>query len=265
MNNAQRSPLQMLLAGLLLAAFANATFAAQFPGINPQNPNLPSGGTGLLMANGIYDPFDNSYVPPTPDDFDTIIMGRSAAEKEQRRQLAVDYFLERYGVDLSSGFADNGNIALVETFFDPRNNYRAYKLPGQLVSKRGRIVYDRQYVMFVGALGMSSTLTGSWGGAGTVVSPNTVAVDGDYLIQGTPRFRQNSPRNVYIRFQSVDPIFNAASGDIKFNCALLDEGGEIIGAAIGRQEFVPLNDGTGRFQMAVQNVWQFPAPLWALP
>ena len=36
-------------------------------------------------------------------------------------------------------------------------------------------------------------------------------------------------------------------------------------AAIGRQEFVAIDDGSGLFQMAVQNVWQFPAPLWALP
>ena len=120
--------------------------------------------------------------------------------------------------------------------------------------------------MFVGALGASSTLTGSWGGgAGTVVPPGTVAVDGDYLVQGTNRFKQGHPKNLYIRFQSADPIFDAASGDIKFNCVLLDEHGTIIGAAIGRQEFVLLDQASGTFQMAVQNVWQFPAPPWALP
>ena len=98
-----------------------------------------------------------------------------------------------------------------------------------------------------------------------MVPPGSVAVDGEYLIQGTPRFRQGHPKNLYIRFQSVDPIINAASGDIKFNCVLLNHKGRVIGAAIGRQELVPLNDGSGNFQMAIQNVWQFPAPAWALP
>ncbi len=259
-----------IAACVCLAALASNAVAGDFPGRNDQNPNPPIV-TGMLMANGIYDPLDPTYVPPTPDDFDTIIMGRNDAEKAERRQLAIDYFIERYGIDLSSGFADNGNIVLQESFFDPRFNYRAYQLPGPggraRTSDDGWIVYDRQYIMFVGALGMPSTLTGTWGGAsGTVVAPFTVAVDGDYLVQGTDKFRQGSPRNFYIRFQSADPIFNVLAPEgIKFNCVLLDDDGDIIGAAIGRQEFVPLNDGSGHFQIAVQNVWQFPAPLWALP
>ncbi len=251
--------------------FASSAIAQTFPGKNSQNLNRPKA-TGMLMANGIYDPFDPSYTPPTADDFDTLIMGRDELQKQARRQLAIDYFYERYGIDLSSGTADDGNIVLLDSFFDPRNNYRAYKLPAKgrrgspRVSKKGWIVYDRQYVMFIGNLGRESTLTGTWGGeSGTVVPPGSVAVDGDYLIQGTEHFQIGHPRNLYIRFQSVDPIINAVSGDIKFNCVLLDRHGEVIGAAIGRQELVFLNDGTGLFQMAVQNVWQFPAPQWALP
>ncbi|MEX2962798.1 hypothetical protein [Microbulbifer sp. TYP-18] len=253
-----------------LSGLSAKTFADGLPGKNNENPNQPTGGTALLMANGIYDPFDSDFIPPTPDEFDTIIMGRDEAEKLERRQLAIDYFKDRFGIDLTNGSADFGNIVLMESVFDPRNNYRAYQLPSkarkrQKSSKVGWIVYDRQYVMFVGAQGLSSTLTGSWGGStGIVVAAGTVAVDGDYLVQGTNHFQLSHPKNLYLRFQSVDPIFNAASGDIKFNCVLLDEDGEIIGAAIGRQEFVPLGDGN-LFQMAVQNVWQFPAPLWALP
>ena len=259
-----------IAAAVCFMALASTATAGDFPGRNDQNPNPPIV-TGMLMANGIYDPADPNYTPPTPEDFDTIIMGRNDAEKAERRQLAIDYFIERYGIDLSAGFADNGNIVLLESFFDPRNNYRAYQLPDRFgfprSSKQGWIVYDRQYIMLVGALGSESTLTGTWGGeSGTVVPPNTVAVDGDYLVQGTPVFRQGSPRNLYIRFQSADPIFDAASpAGIKFNCVLLDRHGNVIGAAIGRQEFVPLNDGSGHIQTAVQNVWQFPAPLWALP
>ena len=112
-----------------LAGFATTAAATDFPGRNDQNPNPPIV-TGMLMANGIFDPADPNYTPPTPDDFDTIIMGRDAAQKAARKQLAIDYFIERYGIDLSAGFADNGNIVLLESFLDPRNNYRAYQLPG---------------------------------------------------------------------------------------------------------------------------------------
>lgn len=263
--------LYTLAIALCLSGFITQAAADGIPGKNDENPNPPTRGTALLMANGIYDPTDTSFTPPTPDEFDSLIMGRSETEKLERRQLALEYFQARYGINLTSGFADFGNILLMESVFDPRNNYRAYHLPTSAkesweTAKNGRIVYDRQFVMFVGALGLSSTLTGSWGGAsGIVVPPGTVAVDGDYLIQGTNHFRIDHPENLYIRFQSVEPIFNAASGDIKFNCALLDENGDIIGAAIGRQEFVALDNGNNLFQMAVQNVWQFPAPQWALP
>lgn len=252
---------------LLSLGWSSLAAADSFPGRNDQNPNAPSA-TGVLMANGVYDPADASFVPPTADEFDTVIMGRSEAEKLARRQLAIDYFVERYGIDLSAGFADDGNIVLVDALIDPRNNYRAYQLPGkngrQKSFAEGRIVYDRQYVMFMGALGRPVTLYGTWGGAeGTEVPPGSAAVDGDYLIQAGKKFRRGDPRNVYIRFQSVDPILGAATGNIKFNCVLLDENGEIIGAAIGRQEIYPIGDGL--IQYAIQNVWQFPAPVWALP
>ena len=267
MNNSRYLRLRSLMPLIVLLASPTVVRAQDFPGRNDQSPNAPTA-TGLLMANGVYDPADTDYVPPTADDFDTVIMGRDEAAKAERRQLAVNYFAERYGIDLSGGFADGGNIVLIDTLLDPRNNYRAYQIPGKngrpMSSRQGWIVYDRQYVMFVGALGQPATLFGTWGGAeGTEVPPGTAAVDGDYLIQAGKKFRRKNPNNVYIRFQSADPIFGAATGDIKFNCVLLDESGEIIGAAIGRQEIYPI--GNGLVQFAIQNVWQFPAPVWALP
>jgi hypothetical protein len=119
----------MMFVFMCIGGLATTAIADGIPGNNGDNPNPPTGGTALLMANGIYDPADPSFTPPTPDEFDTIIMGRSEAEKQARRQLAIDYFKTRYGVDLSNGFADFGNIVLLESFFDPRNNYRAYQLP----------------------------------------------------------------------------------------------------------------------------------------
>lgn len=230
----------------------------QWPLNNYPNSNRPDS-VGVFMANGIFDVSDSNYVAPTAEEFDRTIMGRDDEEVLIRKQSAIDYFFARFGIDFSQGdFAQNGAIALLHVYQDPRWNYRCYKLPGRHVPRSGLIVHDAQYVMAVVA--DEATLFGSWGGEeGTVVAGGTVAVDGEYLIQGTNRFRQGHQRNVYIRFNSVSPIFNAASGNIKFDCRIhSDRFG--VGAAIGRQELYFLENGLS--QVAINNVLQFPAPQW---
>ena len=110
-------------------------------------------------------------------------------------------------------------------------------------------------------VGPQATLFGTWGGeSGTLVAGGTVAVNGEYLIQGTNEFRQGHPRNIHIRFNSVTPIFGAASGNIKFDCRLnSDRLG--TGVALGRQEFYQLESGLT--QIAINNVLQFLAPQWS--
>lgn len=224
------------------------------------NPNPPIA-TATFMANGIFDAADPTYTPPTADDFDRVIMGRDDAAVAARKQEAIDYFQERFGVDFSQAdFAQGGSIALLHTLNDPRWNYRCYRLPHRPVPPEGLIVNDAQYVMAV--VGPEATLYGSWGGAaGTVVPGGTVAVNGEYLIQGSRRYRVRDPRNIHIRFASVSPIFNAISGNIKFDCRLQSDYFG-TGVALGRQEFYLLSDGMT--QIAINNVLQFPAPEWSL-
>lgn len=97
---------------LILLNFMTAVVAAEFPGENNANPNEPDS-VGVLIANGLYDPSDSSYIPPTPDDFDTLIMGRDAIEKQQRRDLAIDYFIDRFGIDFTA------NDFLISKGFQP--------------------------------------------------------------------------------------------------------------------------------------------------
>ncbi|MEM7456703.1 MAG: hypothetical protein AAF456_20330 [Planctomycetota bacterium] len=249
----------LLAFALTFFSMADDAVGQTWPFRNFPNSNRPDA-TALFMANGIYDAADPNYQPPTADDFDRIIMGRDEEAIEDRRQEAADYFLERFGVDFSeSDFAQGGAIGLFHVYSDPRWNYRCYKLPGRNVPRTGLIVHDAQYVMAV--LAPQATLFGSWGGAsGTVVDAGTVAVDGEYLIQGTNRFRCGNPRNVHLTFRSVTPIFDASSGNIKFDCRL-DSEQFGAGAALGRQETYVLNNGMT--QIAINNVLQFPAPLWS--
>lgn len=243
------------LPGLALAG------GGDWPANNRPNP-VPPERTGMFLANGIFDPADPTYVPPTGDDFDTVIMGRNEAEKAARRQLAVDYFIERFGVDFTNGDINaEGTIALLHAYQDPRWNYRAYKLPDRFfVPKSGLIVHDAQYVMFV--IGPQATLFGSWGGpGGTTVPGGTAAVDGEYLVQGTNRFKLGHPRNLYIRFQSTSPIFGAASGRITFDCRL-EQDRLGLGLALGRQETYPLANGL--VQVNIVNILQFPPTQWSI-
>lgn len=226
---------------------------------NKENPVEPEE-VGVCMANGIFDPNDPDFTPPTYDFFSENIMGRVTHEsKDKRRAEVVDYFLERFGVDFSGGDVSlDGKFALGNAYTDPRWNYRCYKVPGRnSAPSSGMILHDGTWGMQ--AL-VDATLFGSWGGdGGTHVPANSVAVDGEYVIQGTQKFRLNSERNIYLRFQSVSPIFPQPNG-IKFDCVLFsDRFG--MGAAIGRQEQYVLDNGM--VQIAVQNVIQFPAPDWA--
>jgi hypothetical protein len=249
-----------ILIVVFVATGASVAVHQQWPFDNRVNWNQPDS-VAVFMANGVFDPGDTEYVAPTAEDFDREIMQRDDDEIEQRRQEAVDYFLERFGVDFSDAdIAQDGAIILLHVYQDPRWNYRCYKLPCRYVPRSGYVVHDAQYVMAVVA--PNATFYGSWGGEeGTEVPGGSVAVNGEYLIQGSRRFRPGSRRNMHIRFVSVSPIFNAASGDIKFDCLLTDSPWG-LGAAIGRQESNVLSDGT--VQIAIQNVLQFPPPEWAL-
>lgn len=260
--------------GLLLFSLASLVLAETYtPAKARPNTQAPQA-LGVFMANGIFDPLDSSYTAPTGSDFDSVIMGRSPGEAEERRLQAVEFFIARYGIDLTSGFFSYDptqqlpDVVLSHVYQDPRWNYRAFSLPDRpkgSVPNDGLIVHDTQWVMIIIAPA-GLLLHGSWGGEqGKRVPPGSVAVDGEYLVQGTSRFRRDHPKNFYARFQSTSPIISAASTagtaeGIKFDCRVFnDDLG--IGVALGRQEIQVLSDG--RLQVNIGNVLQFPAPRWA--
>ncbi|MFK8050722.1 MAG: hypothetical protein AB8B81_20020 [Halioglobus sp.] len=244
------------------------------PSKNRPNQQAPDA-IGLFMANGVFDPADTTYIAPSGADFDRVIMGRTEGEAEARRLEAVNFFIERYGIDLTNGVFSYDpvqglpDVVLSQAYQDPRWNYRAFSLPDRpagAIPPDGSIVHDTQWVMLIIAPA-GLTLHGSWGGpAGKRVPPGTVAVDGEYLVQGTSKFRRGHPKNFYARFQSTTPILSAASTagtpqGIKFDCRVFHE--ELgTGVALGRQELHFLS--TGELQVNIGNVIQFPAPQWAM-
>ena len=97
-----------ILASLVVAcSFAGSGWTPatdDFPADNWPNTNQPDS-VAVFMANGIFDPADPDFVPPTAEDFDSVIMGRDAVAAAERRQAAVDHFLERFGVDFNDRVA----------------------------------------------------------------------------------------------------------------------------------------------------------------
>ena len=226
------------------------------PNINPNQPKI----VGTFMANGVVDFNDSSYIAPTGEDFDRIIMGRDDQGIADRRAQAVEFFKTRFGIDFSNGdTAQDGKIGLFRSYLDPRFNYRAYKLGNKKIPNRGLVIHDSAFVMGVTDM-EGAKFFGTWGGEeGKDVEFGTIAIDGEYLIQGTHIFKQGHPKNMYLHFTSDLPIPEGFFNDIKFNCRIENVNGK-VGVALGRRDDVILNDG--RTQVNINTVVQFPPPQW---
>lgn len=264
--------------------FAIATFSLSASAWHHGNNKgvIPRGDDGFLvfMANGVYDPTEPPPVSTSGDYFDEVIMGRDAAEKAARQTRALDYFIDRFGVqfllvprtpiaggdlvgialDPTSPTGVNENVILVHGYQDTRWGYTAHVIGGERVGRRGRKVHDASYNMVV-VDPAGFTFHGTWGGAsGIAVAAGTVAVNGEYLIEHPRRSR----RDIHITWESTDPIFDAFDpAGITFDCAMHSERwGD--GIALGRQFIRPVG-ATGDVQAIIRNVLNFPAPVSLRP
>ena len=91
---------------------------------------------GLFMADGVFDPADPDYIPPTFDAFFTDTLGWEASEIEVTRTEAKQFFADSYGVDVDA-LVSEGRLQWLEYRVDPRSNYRVYALPDRPVQPEG--------------------------------------------------------------------------------------------------------------------------------
>lgn len=229
----------------------------------------PTGYDGALvyMANGIFDPADPDYVPPTMEDFHRGIMGRDSAAIAERDQEAEDFFDETFGMDFSCGpVSCDGQYFLSSMMLDPRWNYRAYYIGGgemrrYFTSSNGHIVHDGVYIS--ACINPSGcTVGGTYGGpGGTNINAGDAVFFGEYLVQGNggeiSDFDRNDVRNIHITYGSAEPVGGLTEPGFTFNCRLFsDDFGE--GIALGRGDAFALPDG--RVQQNIRNMLTFPAP-----
>ena len=233
------------------------------------------------QANGIYDPLDPDFVPPTGDDFDTLIMGRTAEEAAAFKEQARAFLAERFGLDFAQDdITPDFAVVLQHIFTDPRQDYSATYIAGREFHPEQWVLYDGLWAAIV-IDPTGATVHGTYGGAaGRVIPFGGAMVFGEYVIVhphhplaglfgmrtggGHPATFRGRRAPVHIQYQSEKPVIPPLdpTAAATFDCrALSAEFGQ--GIILGRGSF-PLPLADGNVQTNIRSVMTFPAPQWAL-
>jgi hypothetical protein len=196
----------------------------------------------VYMAAGIYDPDDADYEAPDGDFWHREIMGRTETEIEEDRAAAIDFFIERFGIDP----VDNDDVMFQSFMVDPRNEYRAYVVEGHDVPAEGWVVRDG---------GWSVAVTNPDGLAlggefeGVQVPQGSMMVFGDYnidTVDGEP---------IIIHYQSGEPIVSQDAGWIAFRCEIFHED---FGTGLAQGISASSVQEDGMMHANIRNVLTFP-------
>ncbi len=209
-----------LLAGLLFA-LGSLGYLAVHTARAGEGSSPPAGYVKYLvyMANGVYNPNDPNFTPPSGDFFFRNIMGFNDAQIAQSKADAITFFNARFGLDV----ANDPNVTMTSFMFDPRNNYRAYTISGMEVPDTGFVVRDGGWNVTIGP--NSEVLHGAYGGAaGKTVPAGAAMVFGNYNILvergSNTGDGEGSDHNIILHYQSHSPIISDVSGNFGFQCEL---------------------------------------------
>ena len=153
-----------------------------------------------LMANGVYKSVDGSILVDGLFEgdglkFQKYVMGRNNAEIEAWKQRALDFFMERFGVDP----IDNEDFYFTGYQIDPKLDYRAFTISDESVPSSGWEVFDGGYVALV-TNPDGITLGGEY--EGVHVPSGAQLVFGEYKIVSDDYWK----KPIYLRYQSVQPV-----------------------------------------------------------
>lgn len=183
---------------------------------------------GLMAGDGLH--------------FQSEILGRTPEEIAIHKDEAIQFFQNRFGVDVNSP-------SVVFSGFEvtPELNYHALVSSGEEIPREGLSVDDGGWIVIVmDPAGL--TLGGEF--AGVTVPTGTMLVKGTYKVN-----RKQSKKSEIISYQSKKPIIPEADGSFMVSCELFSTKygeGQAIGAALP----VMLTDG--RMATNVRNVLTFP-------
>ncbi len=206
----------------------------------------------VFVANGRFQSADGSFmkdgiVGGDGVDFQKNIMGRSDSEIADLESQAIEFFANRFGVDVEN----NPDIIFTGYEVDPGINLRAYTVAGQSVPSSGWHVDDGGWAVFV-VNPEGITLGGAW--EGFHLPANSALFFGDYKINGTDKFGRD--KDIVIHYESDIPFIMGQFGAGQIRCKT-DSDKYGVGAAGGAARFTILNDDL-LMQVDAKNIITFP-------
>ncbi len=219
----------LVFLGLSLTFSINVMAQACIGGVDTsRNQTTPAGLTNFFVLSSedtFNDPALNTFDPTVNteidgDRFDIDIMLRNVASQVAQRQLALDYFLNQFGVSFSTLVAadsghtqkswgsNDGNWLLLHYTIEPRYNQRIVYSGGETVPTDGWEVNQGYYRMM--AISDTATTNGAWGDAATrTVQQFTFADYGEMRIQKrlpcvTSGFQTST---IDLNYETIRPTF----------------------------------------------------------
>jgi hypothetical protein len=244
---------KIAVGGAVLASPA-AAFAGRNPSVAGCAVPTPAGFTKFLvyMAEG------NAGSITDPDfvlAFQRDIYGRDETAVAAYAREAMQFFLERFGLDFRSASAPTTvgpweieGAEMQGSVFSPANGYTAYVVSEEAVGPEGWVVRDSSFNV---RLTEDQTLHGTWGGrAGKPAKEGSFVVFGDYNIKVDKPGGSERAATIQIHFESGSPITADVDGAFHFVCDLSHPA---WGAGHAR--------GVGTPDGGVRNVLTFPPSL----
>lgn len=213
----------------------------------------------VFLGDGVYKSVDGSIMTGGIANaneaglkFQRKIMERTEDEIEIHRNKALDFFMERFGIDPEN---DPG-ILFTAYEVNPKNKIRAHTISGEDVPRRGWVVHDGGFMaLVVNPEGM--TLGSEFDGVH--VTPNTAFVFGEYKVM---KKRTEKVKNkivkvkdpFVIRYRSKEPLVFSQFGS-GIRCELDNDD---FGPGFNGGMFGPVQLGNGYLQPNIKAVLTFP-------
>ena len=234
---------------------------------NPWLAPVPTLGTVVMSAHGQFTD-SISFLPPSGADFDAIIMGRSAADVQIRRQQAFDFFLNNYGVDWSTStqidpatwISASGDMLLIHAMTDPRYDYKMNATSDRRLHPANGEVFEGAYLMVV-ISPAGSIFHGSWGGAAGEFVPQGAAVVNGEIFSTVPVLCNDGtvdPETFYMLYQSLVPTMNNPQDKVLYNDEIVTNDRYTSSAAFAlSRKGLFLEPNTLDYEAQVTNIGQF--------
>ena len=157
--------------------------------------------------------------------FQREVFGRDEAAVAAYAREAMQFFLERFGLDFTGATAPTTvgpwqieGAEMQGSVFSPANGYTAYVVSEEAVGPKGWVVRDSSFNV---GLTVDQTLHGTWGGGGgKPAKAGSFVVFGDYNIKVDKPGASELGETIQIHFESGSPITGDVDGQLHFVCDL---------------------------------------------